>query len=193
MPGPNTFFGDFFDNAARNLQPPPWLVEELQRRVVLLLNHVLMQEPEAQARLARQSGKIVHAQWRAFTMRVAATPAGLLEVVPESGTPADLTLTVTETSPLQLAQAALKGDKPPVHIAGDVQFAAEINWLVEHVRWDIEEDFARIVGDAPAHAIGDAVRRVLEMMREFVGKATAMGAPPGATPAPSTPPASGTP
>ena len=188
MAGPNSFFDDFFDNAARTLQPPSWFIEELQRRLVLLLNHVLMQEPEAQERLQRQAGKVVHAEWRAFTMRVAATPAGLLEVVPESGTPADLTLTVTETSPLQLAQAALKGDKPPVHIAGDVQFAAEINWLVEHVRWDIEEDLARLVGDAPAHAIGDAARRVIEVMREFVGKATAMGAPPAAAPAPTAPP-----
>ena len=192
-PPPSTFFEDFFGNAARNLQPPPWLVEELQRRVVLVLNHVLMQEAEAQARLARQAGKVVHAQWRAFTMRLAATPAGLLELVPDSGLPADLTLTITETSPLQLAQSAIKGDKPPVHIAGDVQFAAEINWLVEHVRWDIEEDVARVVGDAPAHAIGDIARRVLQTLRDFVGNATAMGAPPVASPPPATPPPSGTP
>lgn len=161
-----------------NLQPPPWLVEEMQRRMVLLFNHVLMQEAEAQARLARQAGKVVHAQWRAFSMRVAATRAGLLELVADPLVPADLTLTLTQESPLQLAQAALKGDKPPVHIAGDVQFAAEINWLVEHVRWDVEEDLARLVGDAPAHAIGDAARRVLQAMREFVAGATSVGAPP---------------
>ena len=162
-----------------NLQPPPWFVEELQRRVVLLINHVLQQEAEAQARLSRQAGKVVHAQWRGFSMRVAATRAGLLEPMPtESGTPADLTLTLTEQSLLQLAQAAVKGDKPPVHIAGDVQFAAEINWLVEHVRWDVEEDLARIVGDAPAHAIGDIARRVLQAMRDFVSSATSAGAPP---------------
>jgi len=176
-----------------NLQPPPWLVEEMQRRAVLLLNHVLMQEAQAQARLARQAGKSVLAQWRSFTMRVAATPAGLLEVVPDTGTPADLTLTITETSPFQLAQAAIKGDKPPVHIAGDVQFAAEINWLVENVRWDIEEDLARVVGDGPAHAIGDVARRVMQVMRDFVASATAMGAPssePSATaPPPPKPPA----
>jgi ubiquinone biosynthesis protein UbiJ len=158
-------------------QPPSWFVEEVQRRVVLLINHVLMQEGEAQARLARQSGKSVHASWRSFSMRLAATPAGLFELVGDGGTPADLTLTLTETSPFQLAQAALKGDKPPVHIAGDVQFAAEINWLVENVRWDIEEDLARIVGDAPAHAVGEAARRVLKAMREFVAGATAVGAP----------------
>jgi ubiquinone biosynthesis protein UbiJ len=146
----------------------------MQRRIVLLLNHVLMQEAEAQSRLARQAGKSVHAQWRSFSMRVAATRAGLLELVPDIGAPADLTLTVTEESPLQLAQAALKGEKPPVHIAGDVQFAAEINWLVEHVRWDIEEDLARIVGDAPAHAIADGARKVMQTLREFVA-----GRPPG--------------
>src|SRR3954469_21129214 len=141
------------------LQPPAWLVEEMQRRTVLLINHVLMQEAEAQARLVRQAGKTVHASWRSFSMRLAAMPAGLFELVGDGATAADLTLTLTQTSPLQLAQAALKGDKPPVHIAGDVQFAAEINWVVENVRWDIEEDIARLIGDAPAHAIGEAARR----------------------------------
>jgi len=62
-------------------QPPSWLVEEMQRRTVLLINHVLMQEAEAQARLVRQAGKTVHASWRSFSMRLAATPAGLFELV----------------------------------------------------------------------------------------------------------------
>src|SRR5213082_144306 len=92
-------------------QPPGWLVDEMQRRLVLLLNHVLMQESEAQARLARQAGKTVHAQWRDYSMRVAATRAGLLEAVADSGPVADLTLTITQESPFELAQAALKGDK----------------------------------------------------------------------------------
>jgi len=166
-------------------QPPQWLVEEFQRRAVLLINHVLMQEAEAQARLQRQAGKSVHASWRSFSMRLQATPAGLFEVIGDGGTPADLTLTLTETSPFQLAQTALKGDKPPVHIAGDVQFAAEINWLVENVRWDIEEDLARVIGDAPAHTVGDAARRVLGAMRDFVASATSAGAPP--TPPPGGP------
>ena len=181
-PSPFPSLDDLFASAARGLKPPPWLVEELQRRIVLLLNHVLMQEDEAQSRLMRQAGKVLHAQWRGFTLRVTPTRAGLLEVLPQSGTPADLTLTISEESPFQLVQTALKGDKPPVHIAGDVQFAAEINWLVEHVRWDIEEDLARLVGDAPAHAAGDVARRVLGAMRDFVATATAAGAPPATGP-----------
>jgi ubiquinone biosynthesis protein UbiJ len=173
---PIPFLDRLFGQLTNGLQPPDWLVEEVQRRLVLLLNHVLMQEPQAQARLARQKGRIVEAQWRKFTMRLVATPAGLLELAGAGPLP-DLTLTLTEESPWQLAQAAVRGDKPPVRIAGDVQFAAEINWLVDHVRWDLEEDLSRVVGDAPAHAIGQGVRRMTEALRRFAGPA-ANAAPP---------------
>ncbi len=167
-PSPIAFLDSLFDKLGNALQPPPWVVEEVQRRLVLLLNHVLMQEPEAQARLTHQSGRVVEAQWRAFTIRLAATPAGLLELA-APGTAADLTLTMTEESPWALAQAALRGVKPPVRIAGDVQFAAEVNWLVDNVRWDLEEDLSRLVGDAPAHAAGQALRGAAQALRRFAG------------------------
>jgi ubiquinone biosynthesis protein UbiJ len=165
---PFPFLDDLFDRLSGSLQPPAWMVDEVQRRMVLLVNHVLMQEPEAQARLARQSGRVLQAQWRNFVVRLVATPAGLLDVAPLAVQP-DLALTITETSALGLAQAALRGDKPPVTIAGDVQFAAEVNWLVDHVRWDLEEDLSRVIGDAPAHVIGDGVRGMVQTLRQFAG------------------------
>lgn len=182
---PVSFLDDLFDRVGRVLQPPPWVVEELQRRLVLLLNHVLQQEPEAQARLKRQAGRLVEAHWRGFHMRLQATPAGLLDL----GAPAvqpDLTLTLTEESPLALAQSALRGDQPPVRIAGDVQLAAEVQWLIDHVRWDLEEDLSRLVGDAPAHAMGQAVRGIADAVRRFAGgmPAPAPTAPPAAAGAP---------
>ncbi|MCG2592059.1 hypothetical protein LZ009_04620 [Ramlibacter sp. XY19] len=182
---PASFFDQLFDKVGHALQPPPWLVEEMQRRLVLLLNHVLQQEPEAQARLKRQTGRMVEAHWRVFSVRLQATPAGLLEL----GSPAqqpDLTLTLTDESPWSLAQAALRGDKPAVRIAGDVQLAAEVQWLVDHVRWDLEEDLSKVVGDAPAHAMGQGMRRVAEALRGFVG---GRGAGAGAPPVPPVPPA----
>jgi ubiquinone biosynthesis accessory factor UbiJ len=186
---PFPFLDTLFERLRGGLQPPPWMVEEVQRRLVLLLNHVLMQEPEAQARLTRQAGRVVEARWRVFVVRLAATPAGLLDLASSAATP-DLTLTLTEESPWELAQAALRGDKPPVRIAGDVQFAAEINWLVEHVRWDLEEDVARVIGDAPAHAMGEAARKMVQALRQFArpSAAAAEGSAPGNTPAPTTGP-----
>ncbi len=188
---PFPFLEPLFERLRSGLQPPPWMIEEVQRRLVLLLNHVLMQEPEARARLTRQSGRVVEARWRAFVVRLSATPAGLLDLASTAATP-DLTLTLVEESPWELAQAALRGDKPPVRIAGDVQFAAEINWLVEHVRWDLEEDIARVIGDAPAHAMGEAGRKMVEALRQFARPApgAASSTTAGTSPIPAASPAS---
>ena len=157
-----------------NLQPPEWAVDELQRRLVLLLNHILMQESEATSRLARQKGRVVLMQWRAFALKLTATPAGLLDRATAQAKP-DLVLAVSEESPFTLVQAMLRGDKPPVRIEGDVQLAAELNWLVDHVRWDMEEDLARVMGDAPAHTLAQTARSMTASLRQFLGRAGTPG------------------
>jgi ubiquinone biosynthesis protein UbiJ len=158
-------------------------VHEGQHRIVLFLNHVLLQEPEATSRLVRQKGQVALMQWRLFSLRLVITPAGLLDIA-EAHQPADLTLTVEDSSPFTLAQTALRGDKPAVQIAGDVQLAAEINWLVDHVRWDVEEDLARVVSDVPAHTLAQLGRRVAQAVRQFIGgRVPAAAGTAGETPA----------
>jgi ubiquinone biosynthesis protein UbiJ len=164
---PISLLEDIFQKLNTNFQPPAWVVDDAQRRIVLLLNHVLMQESEATSRLARQKGRVVLFQWRTFTLKLMATPAGLLDRAgPQQ--PPDLTLALTQESPVAIMENLLRGDKPTVRIEGDVQLAAEINWLADHVRWDLEEDLSRIVGDAPAHALGQAARRMLDALRQFM-------------------------
>ena len=166
---PFSFLNGLFERVAAGPQPPQWLVHEVQQRVVLFLNHVLMQEKEATDRLVRQKGRIARVQWRVYSMALVITPAGLLNLAPEAAVP-DLRLEVTENSPFALAQTALRGDKPAIRIEGDVQLAAEINWLVDHVRWDVEEDLARVIGDVPAHTIARAVRGIADAARGVVDK-----------------------
>ncbi|MCL5742231.1 MAG: hypothetical protein M1430_15610, partial [Betaproteobacteria bacterium] len=59
-------------------------------------------------------------------------------------------------------------------------------------RWDLEEDVARLIGDAPAHTLGKVARKAAQALRQFVGTrmASAAVAPaPGAAPAaPAAPP-----
>jgi ubiquinone biosynthesis protein UbiJ len=169
---PFSLLEGLFQNFNLPLTPPAWAIEEGHRRIVLLLNHVLQQEPQAMERLVRQKGRVVLSQWRDFSFKVVVTPAGLLDVaVP--GAVADLTLTITEASPFAIAQAVMQGDKPAVRIEGDVQLAAEINWLADNVRWDVEEDLARIMGDAPAHMLMQSGRTVAQAVAQFVGKRAA--------------------
>lgn len=165
---PFAFLDDLFNKIGERLQPPAWAVHEIQHRAVLFLNHVLQQEPEAQQRLLRQQGRVVRFEWRFVTLQLLATPAGLLDLAPEGAAP-ELTLTVMPASPFEIVRDTLRGDKPAVQITGDVQLAAEVNWLVDHVRWDVEDDLARLIGDVPAHAIGTGARRAVAALRQFVG------------------------
>ncbi len=153
---------------ATQFQPPAWVVDESINRLVLFLNHVLMSEPEAMARLARQKGQRIELLWDRVQLQLSPTPAGLLERGRFEGF--DLRLTVTEDTPVALVSTLARGDKPKVRIEGDVQLAAEINWLIDHVRWDAEEDLARLVGDATAHTLAQAARKALASLRSFVAR-----------------------
>ena len=163
---PFSLFDDLVSKLT-SLQPPAWAVDEVQQRLVLLLNHVLMQEPEATVRLARFKGRIVRIRWRNVMMTLAATPAGLLERSMPDAT-ADLSLLLADESPLSMLQTALNGGKPNIKIEGDVQLAAEVNWLADHVRWDMEEDVSRLLGDAPAHALVSTVKQMVEGLKSFL-------------------------
>lgn len=160
---------NFLQSLLGAIRPPEWVVDELQNRVVLFLNHVLMQEKAAQDRLRRQKGKPVRIQWGGFHLTLAPTAAGLLERCAPDAKP-ELSVTLTQTSPLAMAQSVLAGQKPGVDIQGDVQLAAEVAWLVDNVRWDVEEDLSRVVGDAPAHTLSRVARSAAEAVKAFVSR-----------------------
>jgi ubiquinone biosynthesis protein UbiJ len=178
---PFSFLNGLVERVVETVQPPQWLVHETQQRVVLFLNHVLMQEKAAMERLVRQKGRVARVQWRNFNMALLITPAGLFNLAPEGATP-DLLLEIADSNPLVLAKSAIRGDKPAIRIEGDVQLAADIHWLVDNVEWDVEEDLARIIGDTPANMIGSAARKLAQGLRQFVGARMAKGGD-AATPA----------
>ena len=176
----------FLESLATRLQPPAWVVDGTQQRLVLFLNHVLMQEKQAQDRLQRQKGRIVKVRLGMFALDLMVTPAGLLDLAPAAAKP-DLVLTVPMDSPQSLVQAVMTGKAPPVSIEGDVQLAAEVGWLADNLRWDVEEDLSRILGDGPAHLLAGAVRRLVSALKQFVAK-TPWGSPAGTSVVVASPP-----
>jgi ubiquinone biosynthesis accessory factor UbiJ len=152
--------------------PPAWLQDEAANRAVLLINHVLMGEPEAMRRLARQSGRSLALSWRMQLFVLHITPVGLFERGAAEVQP-DLRVDVRSADVVALATDWMNGRKPEVRIDGDVQLAADVNWLIDHVRWDIEEDLARVMGDVPAHAVVTLMRSASEALRRFVPSVSA--------------------
>jgi len=75
-------------------------------------------------------------------------------VTAAENTEPDVTLTVAAGSlfdVLRDPQAAASSTE----VAGDGDFAGAISYLFTHLRWDVEEDLSRVVGDVAAHRIAN--------------------------------------
>lgn len=167
----------------------PLLTPVLQDRLVLLINHVVSREPIAADRLRPLAGRglVVHlAQWPSLLpaapdLILTVTPAGLFEradtaPVGQGG----LRIEIDAANPARLAFAAVSGDAPRVTVQGDAAFAGEMQWLMDNLRWDIEDDLAGIVGPLPARQLaqfGRAVRGAMSgLAQRFAPTTSGSGA-----------------
>jgi ubiquinone biosynthesis protein UbiJ len=84
------------------------------------------------------------------------------EVAAAESVQPDVTLTVAAASLLEVLrdpQAAAS----KTEVTGDGEFAEAISFLFTHLRWDIEEDLSKLVGDVAAHRITRFGRDVAEV------------------------------
>jgi ubiquinone biosynthesis protein UbiJ len=136
----------------------------VMQRITLLLNHVLASEPVATHRLKSHAGRCISLtleRWPSLLPPVPplaflVTPAGLLEWAGDVGdtaqppTAADLQVRIDAANPAMLMVQGLSGQRPRIEVAGDAMFAADVSWLFENLRWDMQDDLARLVGEVPA-------------------------------------------
>jgi ubiquinone biosynthesis protein UbiJ len=157
-------------------------------RLTLLINHVLGSEAVAMEKLRPHAGRrlvLRLAGWPSLLpepppLAWRITPAGLLEWSPEPGPEApaeasDLTLLLEAGNPALLLTRMLSGEPPPVQIEGDAQFAGDVNWLVQNLRWDLVADLERLFGPAVAQQLGTLGRAVAGALRTALKQAGALG------------------
>lgn len=129
----------------------------LDKGAVSALNHLLAREDWAKEKLAPFAGEVVELRfspWPPF--RVAIAEGG---VVTEADSRAAATLTLSARP--GIFAAASKGEEHlmrEVDISGNARLATEILALVRYLRWDVEEDLSRVVGDVLAHRMVGAAR-----------------------------------
>jgi len=125
----------------------------------LALNHVLAASPEAMQRLAPFAGERVE-------VRAPPLPALTFTILPDGrleagGAGASLVVTLKP----ELLPALGKGEEHlmrAVEVSGNAQLAAEVMWLVRHLREALpdiaEEDLSRLFGDVAAHRLAQGAR-----------------------------------
>ena len=117
------------------------------------INHVLGSEPWASAELAKHVGKTIVLQMPLGELGFEIISTGYLGVLKEADSPS-LTLEVSSKalSDLAVSSGSLREQAfKAVKLTGDADLAQLIGRLAGQLRWEYEEDLARLVGDAPAN------------------------------------------
>jgi len=167
--------------------PLSWIGPVALPRLTLLLNHIVSSESAAMARLKPHAGRVIDIRWTssfvlpfaAFLspgstsqdwapppMRLAITPAGLFELqdadAPTDTSGSGLTLTVHLSAPWTVVRRAMQGERPEVTIEGDAGLAEAASWLMSNLRWDLEDDLARWLGNTPTQmlrTLGESIKQ----------------------------------
>jgi ubiquinone biosynthesis accessory factor UbiJ len=162
-------------------------------RITLLINHVLASESVATRRLLPHADRFICLHFHGWpsilpplpVMAFRITAAGLLEwcgaaseveVPIEMSLDADLSLTIDVANPALTLVQALAGTRPKVDVAGDSTLAADLNWLFDNLRWDVQDDLAKIIGPMPAREVARLASAVAGAVRLTVGGLGALSA-----------------
>ena len=160
------------------------LAPALMDRLVLVVNHVLLREPQAVARLLPHRGRVLRLELmqlprllqlqQAPPLAFMVTPAGGVEWCREP-VDADLRVRIDAANPAALALQLAGGQLPALDIDGDAQLATDVDWLLKNLRWDVADDLQRLFGPALAHELGrlgTALSRALRLaLKGFEGAA----------------------
>ena len=128
------------------------------------INHVLAASPLARERLAKFAGKTAEFKVGPLTVSLTVQTTGeVTRAVPEATRDLEVRM-----SPFLLPRLAANDEAAvrEVEMAGDTEFAHEISYLAKNLRWDVEEDLSRVVGDIAAHRIVGGAKAAFEYGRD---------------------------
>jgi len=154
--------GPVIGSLRMNILLPPFL----PRPADLLLrgfNALLRREPWAGERLASHAGKSVRVASGAWSLQISIGSDGALQACDASVVP-DVTLSIPADRLRDLPAAwrgqGLAGITALARIQGDAGLAHLVSDLARDLRWDVEDDLSRVVGDVMAVRLVQGGRRL---------------------------------
>lgn len=123
------------------------------------VNHLLAHESWARGRLAPYAGKTARLIFATLAVTLVVQPDGYLSAAQEhEARLADVSISVPAEAIAAFLQGGQSAVMRHVKIEGDAEFATLIGKLAEHLRWEPEEDLAKLIGDAPAYRLAAFAR-----------------------------------
>jgi ubiquinone biosynthesis protein UbiJ len=119
--------------------------------VLRAINHLIEQERWAHELLLPREGQSISI----------ALPIGDFQIAIQEGmfvnagnnNPSSVNLVITQEAIWTFLKEGKSGAMKFVKISGDIDFAADLNRLAADLKWEVEEDLSKLVGDAPARRV----------------------------------------
>jgi ubiquinone biosynthesis protein UbiJ len=127
-------------------------------------NHVLGPANWAREKLAAHAGKVARFDVFPATLEVEVTGDGLLRPAAAGAVP-DVSVKLDHLTLLEMMAGAENAWRKAA-VEGDTAFAAAISQVASNLRWDVEEDLSRVVGDVAAHRMAQAGRTAAAWPRQ---------------------------
>jgi ubiquinone biosynthesis accessory factor UbiJ len=123
------------------------------------INHLLAQESWARNELLRHAGKVAVLDAGLAALRFRVAGDGMVQAASADEAPS-VTIRVKLSDLPSILQHRDRAFSY-VQIEGDADFANSISRLSQNLRWEAEEDLARVVGDIPATKLVSGARAAL--------------------------------
>lgn len=136
------------------------------------LQHLCAQNAWAAAQLQAHAGKVIRVQLGPVSNNLAIIEDGSLAMSGETATP-DATMQISLGLGLRLLAQDTTA-KTEITLEGDTQLAADFGKVLQHMRWDFEDDAAKIIGDIPATKITETARKTVEAAKNQAKNAAEM-------------------
>jgi ubiquinone biosynthesis accessory factor UbiJ len=127
------------------------------------INHLLAQEPWAREKLAAHAGKVACLDTAVMTIKLKASADGMVQEAA-----ADDAVNVTIRVKLADVPLIVQNRERAfsyVKIEGDADFANTISQLSQSLRWEVEDDLGKLVGDVAAARLVSGAREVTDMAK----------------------------
>lgn len=139
--------------------------------LVRAINHVLKHEEWALHDLKKHQGKVIELVLPIGGMQWQIQGDSLITLLSEIHQHPDLVLELNAQgfSALSAPQGTIKDRAMrAIKITGDAQLAQLIAKLSNQLRWEYEEDLAKIIGDAPAHFVCSQAKRFAQATEKAI-------------------------
>jgi ubiquinone biosynthesis protein UbiJ len=135
----------------------------------VVFNRLLQSSPWATERLRPFAGKTAHFDIPPFAVSFLVDDEGTFSPLPSSTpvTPPDVRISLPANA-VFLIFSGFERVMSEAVVSGNAEFATELSFVMRNLRWDAEEDFARVFGDIPAHRLFNAGKGLLVAQHQFV-------------------------